>query len=489
MEMIIGRKEEQGVLEKAYKSPKAELIAIYGRRRIGKTFLIEVFFTKKKCVFVHVTGLKHGALAEQLANFTKVIEDTFYSANIKLKIPESWREGFELLLNTIKQQVGKKKVVIFFDELPWLATKRSKFLQNLGYYWNRYWVRMSNIKVVVCGSAASWMIDNLIHGKGGLHNRVTIRIPLAPFTLYETKQYLKFIKFQCSDKQLLMLYMAVGGVPFYLDMLDRSMSVVQNINKLCFCKKGALIDEFKELYSSLFADHEAYEELIRLIARNRRGIERTAILDNAKLSSDGGTFNKRIKALEASDFIVSFKPYKFKKRGTYYRMIDEYSLFYLRWIEPELSTIRKLSRSKGYWEAISQTSSWKSWAGYSFEALCYKHLDRIRETLDVPVTAEIGNWQYIPTNNTREDGAQIDLLFDCKDNSIIICEIKFTEKPFVIDKQYAKNLQNKLAVFKKVTGTKKQLFISMVSANGIKPTMYSEELIKGVVTLADLLKP
>ena len=155
MEKIIGRKEEQSILERVYKTPKAELVAIFGRRRIGKTFLVDIFFTRKNCVFVHITGLKNGALPEQLANFAKVIEETFYNGKIKLEVPSNWREGFELLLNTIKQQVRKKKVIIFFDELPWLATKRSKFLQNLDYYWNRHWARMSNIKVIVCGSAAS----------------------------------------------------------------------------------------------------------------------------------------------------------------------------------------------------------------------------------------------------------------------------------------------------------------------------------------------
>jgi len=489
MEKVIGRKEEQNMLERAYKSTKAELIAVYGRRRIGKTFLVEIFFTKKKCIFVHITGLENGTLAEQLANFTKVVEDTFYNGQIKLKVPESWRDGFELLLNIMnimKHRVEKAKIIIFFDELPWLATKRSRFLQNLDYYWNRYWARMPNMKIVVCGSAASWMIDNLIHGKGGLHNRVTMRIPLAPFTLCETKQYLKANRMLYSDKQILMLYMIMGGIPFYFNMLNRSLSAINNINKLCFCKKGILIDEFKELYSSLFSDHEAYEELIKLIARSRKGIERIKLLSKAKLSSDGGTFNKRIEALEASDFIVSLKPYQFKKRGTYYRIIDEYSLFYLSWIEPKLRSIRKLEKSKGYWEAVTQTASWKSWAGYAFEALCYKHLDKIRNALGVAVTAEAGSWQYILEKGAKGDGAQIDLLFDCQDDSIVICEIKFTDKPFVIDKQYAKNLQNKLNVFRKITGTKKQLLVAIISANGIKPTMYSEELINWVVTLDDL---
>jgi uncharacterized protein len=488
MSKIIGRTEEQKVLEKIFKSAESEFVAIYGRRRVGKTYLINNYFSTKDCMFLQVTGLKDGLIQEQITNFTKALEEVFYNEKVQLKTAENWNKAFDLLTNIIKQQPNKKRIVIFLDELPWLATKKSHFLQNLDYFWNHYWSKMGNIKLIVCGSAASWMINNLLRNKGGLHNRVTARIVLSPFNLSETKKFLKARGFTYTNQQILDLYMVTGGIPYYLKLLDNKRSVTSNIDYLCFGSKGSLVDEFNELYSSLFADHEAYEELIRIIAAKRQGTERTKILEKAKLSSDGGTFKLRLKALEEAGFIVSFKPYGNKTRGTYYRIIDEYTLFYLFWIEPVYLNIQKMARRQGYWQEQSLSPEWTSWAGYAFEAICYKHITNIRKALDISVTAKSGNWQFIPSKGSKENGAQIDLLFDRKDKVITICEIKFTNEPFKIDKQYALNLLNKTKIFQQKTKTNKQIVTAIISANGVKQTAYSEELISAVVTSSDLFK-
>ena len=488
MEKIIGRNEEKHLLEEIYKSKKAEFIAIYGRRRIGKTFLIEKFFRRKDCLFFHVTGLKEGLMHEQLINFTKSLEECFYGSQVHLKEPENWNRAFETLTNTIKRQTNKKKIILFFDELPWLASKKSNLLQNLDYYWNRYWSNINNLKLIVCGSSASWMINKLIRNKGGLHNRTTARMVLYPFNLHETKEFLKHYKFKYTDQQILDLYMITGGIPYYLSLLSRSKSVVNNIDSLCFRRKGALLDEFNELYSSLFSDSEAYEELVRIIASRRKGIERKEILKQAKHSTDGGAFKYKLQALEEAGFIVSFKPYGYKKRGIYYRIIDEYTLFYLTWIEPALLSIQKIEKPKGYWKDMVLSASWTSWVGYTFELICYKHLSQIREALDISVTSKIGGWYYYPKKGNKEEGAQIDLLFDRNDKVITICEIKYTKDHYRVTKQYAKNLLNKIDVFKKRTKTNKQVDLAMITVLPLKETMYSEDLVTGRVILSQLFK-
>ncbi len=484
---IIGRIGEQKVLQKIFDSRNAEFLAIYGRRRIGKTYLIKRFFQNKSCYYFQITGVKDGSLKDQLYEFTRAVEKTFYESGTALKEPESWMQAFEVLTHSIEKYSNKDKVILFFDEIPWLATKRSRFLQALDYFWNTKWSDNKRIRLIVCGSAASWIINNIVNNTGGLHNRITAQIRLDPFSLYETKIFLKYCGISLSDKQILSLYMITGGVPHYLNQVEKGLSASQVVDQLCFTKNGILFKEFNNLIPSLFNEAEIYNELIRVIAKQRYGIERGELLKQVKLAS-GGRFNQRLTELEEAGFIIKFKPYRHLKRGHYYRIIDEYTLFYLNWIEPVADSIHHQSKPRGYWEGRSKSPAWKSWSGYAFEAVCYKHIENIRVALHIPVTANFGTWRYSPLKNSKQTGAQIDLLFDRDDGIVTICEIKYSDSPFEIDKQYAKNLLNKMETFKKQSNIDKQLFIGMITASGLKPTMYSEELIANQATLSDLME-
>jgi uncharacterized protein len=486
MEAIIGRKEEQKTLQKIYASSRAEFLALYGRRRVGKTYLIKQFFSDKACYYFQITGMKDGSLKEQLYEFTRAVEKTFYTGTT-LKESNSWMQALEMLTNAIEQYSGKQKVVLFFDELPWLATKRSRILQALDYYWNTKWVDNPKVRLIVCGSAASWITENIINNKGGLHNRITYQIRLEPFSLTETSSFLKYRGIHLNDKQVLFLYMVVGGIPHYLNQVQKGLSVSQNVDKLCFTKNGILFKEFNNLIPALFDEAEIYKKVIHIIAKYRYGIGRNELLKQLKLPS-GGSFNHRLIELEEAGFILSFKPYGHAKRGQYYRVIDEYTLFYLNWIAPVATSVRHQDKPRGYWEGHSKLAKWKSWSGYAFEAFCYKHIVSIREALNIPVTAEVGSWRYSPLIKSDDNGAQIDLLFDRDDGVVTICEIKYTQEPFNIDKSYANNLLNKVEVYKKQTRTTKQIFIAMVTSSGLKPTIYSEELISNQVGLSDFLK-
>jgi AAA+ ATPase superfamily predicted ATPase len=485
-EKIIGRLEEQVVLQRIFDSKRAEFLAIFGRRRIGKTYLIKRFYVDKSCYYFQITGVKDGTLNEQLYEFTKIVEKTFYQTGTKLKEPATWMQALEMLTNAIEKYTNKKKVILFFDELPWLVTKRSRFLQALDYYWNTKWSDNNRMKLIVCGSAASWIIKNIVNSRGGLHNRITAQIRLNPFSLYETKNFLKYRDILLGDKQILSLYMITGGVPHYLNQIENGLSVSQNIDKLCFTKNGMLFNEFNNLIPSLFEDADIYNELIRLIAGQRYGIERSDLLKKSKLSS-GGRFNQRLIELEEAGFIINFKPYGHTKRGQYYRIVDEYTLFYLNWIEPIAGSIRHQSKPRGYWDDRCKSASWNSWSGYAFEAICYKHIENIRKALKIPVSADFGTWRYSPQKKSNENGAQIDLLFDRDDGVVTICEIKYSDTQFVIDKKYASNLNNKINVYKKQSRTDKQIFIAMITANSLKSNMYSKDLISNQASLDDLI--
>ena len=483
---LIGREKEQQILERLYSSNKAEFLALYGRRRIGKTFLIKQFFSDKKCTFFHITGLKDGSISEQLNHFTKTISKCFYRGS-ELKEKTSWLDAFELLTDSIKKHTKKNtKSVIFLDEFPWMDTHKSKLLQALDHYWNHNWSNDEKIKLIICGSSASWIIKKIINNKGGLHNRITRKILLNPFSLKETKQFLISNNVNLTNWHISQIYMVTGGVPLYLSFIDKGMSSSQAIENLAFTENAPLLAEFDNLFESLFDNAKPYIELIRIIAKHRYGISQTDIAKKSMSFSKGGRISDKLQELVETGFILSFKPYKHKKRGTYFKVIDEYCLFYFYAIEPIRNTLQEKSLETGYWQELQNSNSWYSWSGYAFEAIVYKHLSQIRQKLKIPVTAIAHNWRYSPLKSSNEQGAQIDLLFDRRDNCITLCEIKYSTKPFIIDKQYSAKLINKKNIFIKITKTTKQIFIDMICASTLQDNPYSDELVSNFATLDDL---
>lgn len=478
--MIIGREREIKRLERLFISKESEFLVVYGRRRVGKTYFIREFFSKKKCIMMQVTGAYKEKLQVQLERFTTAISKTFFD-NAPLNL-NTWEEAFKILQQQL-EKIADKKIVLFFDELPWLDTRRSGLLRLIEYYWNHHWSSFKNIILIACGSSASWLIKNIIYNKGGLHNRVTCELRLRPFNLYETKAYLKHRKIKLTERHILLLYMAVGGIPYYLKYVEPGLTADQNIQKIIFSEDSPLRDEFKKLFSSLFENAEAYVEIIKLAGKEKSGITRAEIELNTKLSSNGGRLTERLNDLCQAGFLEEKLAWN-KKLGEYYKLIDEFTLFQLHWVLPRGS--KKFP--KDYWISISKTQSFKAWSGYAFESICMKHIDQIIAAINIKAINLVDSWRFAP-RKSEEDGAQIDLLIDRLDDAITLCEIKFTNEPFIVDKQYAKNLQNKIEIFKAKTKTEKQLFLALISANGLKPTMYSEELIHDVVTMKELFKP
>ena len=484
--MLVGRHEEIQTLEKAFNSKKPEFLALFGRRRIGKTFLIRQLFSQKKnTIFFNVTGLKDGTREEQLIQFNEQISQVFYDG-LSLTTPKSWREAFKVLTQAIAKQSKNKKLLLFFDELPWMDTPKSRLLQNLDYYWNQHWSNDDRIKLIVCGSSASWIVKKIINNKGGLHNRITGKIRLSPFTLAETKLFLQHMGVKLNNEQILLLYMVTGGVPYYLTHIDKKWSAIQNIEKLAFSEKGLLYTEFDNLFSSLFDDYEIYIKIIRTIAEHQYGIGKRELLKAIGKSSIGEGGVSKLAALEEAGFIMSIMPFQHKRQGIYYRVIDQYSLFYLKWVAPLRRSIQEKSLVKQSHHLPQRTPAWYNWLGYAFETVCYQHLPLVRSALAISPDALASAWRYAPRKGNKERGAQIDLLFDRNDDAITICEIKYSEEPYALVKDYVQVLNRKLTVFKEQTNTKKQLFLAMITSNGLKNNFYAEDMISGVVTLDNL---
>lgn len=471
---LIGRKKELQILHEALTSSTAEMVSVIGRRRVGKTFLIKNAY--QDYISFQFTGIQNASNIEQLQNFS-------YSLNVaaqnetRLPTPSNWVEAFIQLIDFLKTQSTDKKQVVFIDELPWLDNRKSGFLRGLSFFWNS-WAVDQNIVVAICGSAASWMIQKVVHHTGGLHNRITRNIYLKPFTLFETEAFLQHNKITLNRYQIVQLYMAIGGVPHYLEKVKNGKSTAQIIDNLCFSETGALKNEFSKLYPALFENAERHISIIRALTKKRQGMTREEIIKISKLSN-GGTMTNTLEELEQSGFIDSYYPFAKKKKEKIYRLTDEYSLFYLQFIE------RNTQEGAQTWHHISQTQAYKIWCGYAFESLCIKHLAQIKKSLDIAGVYSTSS-SFLKKGTTNEKGAQIDFLLDRKDDVINLFEMKFYNKEFVISKSYAQALKDKMDIFEVATNSKKQLFWTLVTTFGLKQNEHSLGLVDNVLTLDDL---
>jgi AAA+ ATPase superfamily predicted ATPase len=467
---IIGREQEKRVLQRLLDSDEPELLALYGRRRVGKTFLVKEFFEEKGRLF-ELTGEKDASLGEQLQNFAFAYHRSFPREPVPRA--RSWREALQLLATTIDTRWPEGPVIVFFDELPWLASRKSRFLQALDHFWNSWGNRRRDLLLVVCGSASSWMIGKLIDSKGGLYNRVTAQIRLMPYTLHETELYLESRGVNFCRKDILELYMCMGGIPHYLRQVEGGLSVAQNIDQICFAKEGVLRDEFMRLFASLFAESELHVSIIRALAIKRRGVAREEILKAVGVQSGGGV-SRALRELEESNFLTCKPDLGNSSRGSRYRLTDEYSLFYLTWLE------KRRGETEGYWLSQRNSRSWQSWAGFSFEALCLKHVGQIKKALGIAGVSTVQSGWHATTD---KGNAQIDLVLDRADNCINLFEMKFSNSEFTITKAYAEILRKRVYLFQETTKTRKNLFLTLLATFGAKHNAYFSELVAQELTM------
>lgn len=478
---IIGRKLEMNLLQKAVNSDQAEMIAVYGRRRIGKTFLISTYF-KDKGIYFEFTGIKDASRSTHLKRFIKILATTFLDDEVP-STPKDWFEALDLLYEQVKAVSQKNKVILFFDELPWIASAKSNFLQAIDHFWNLYFSRMKNVIVIVCGSAASWMIDNVISNTGGLYGRLTHKIHLLPFTLRETKDFLVAKNNELDEKQIVELYMAMGGVPKYLAQIENGKSAAQTINQQFFTVTGFLATEFNNLYSSLFNKYEQHIRVVRVLARSKNGLTRKNLLEQAELVS-GGAATKVLRELEDSGFIMHMDSYPHNTKLAKYRLIDQYSLFYLKWVEPT-DKLRHTGGLDNYWIGQSNTNAWIIWCGYAFENICLTHVDKIKKALGLEgIVVQAHIWNF---NGTDENpGTQIDLVLDRADKCINLCEIKFYNTEFQLTKKYGEELNHKKDIFRQRNNCKKTLFTTLITTYGVSESLYANTYIQSQVTIRDL---
>lgn len=475
---MIGRKKEVDRIEKLLQSPRSEFLAITGRRRVGKTFLIDSTLRQYYCF--SMTGIQNGNTATQLVNFSVKLAE-YNGSGVVQKI-ENWQTAFLHLKTYLKTLDKNRKWVIFLDELPWIASSKSGFIQLLAHFWNDYLSKEAHFILVICGSATSWISQKIINDPGGLHNRITEHLHLYPFSISECNEFLRNKGLRYTTQDLAKIYMSLGGIPFYLENLRKGESFSASIERICFEPNGILYNEYNNLFQALFNNAELHQQIVAAMAMRHHGLSHTEILRQIGLASPTGSYQRAIEELLVSDFIAEYPPFSKKKRGSIYRLTDEFCIFYHRFIKNN----RKYS--PGIWQQLAENQSYKIWSGYAFETLCHKHISAIKRILGISsVYTEI--YSINVQGNSDAEGFQIDLLIDRKDNCINLCEIKFHSGTFAITQAYYQQLIEKKRRFIAYTGTTKQVFFTFITNHGLVPNAYAQEIADTEIRLEQLLEP
>ena len=474
--MVIGRAQEKADFIKLLQSTQAEFVVIYGRRRVGKTYLVREFFNEQ--IVFSFTGSYETETATQINNFYAELKRVWPLAESHGR-PKNWSDAFQLLTDFLLSfTTSSEKIVVFIDELPWLDRTGAGFVSALAYFWNQHGSRMNNLILMTCGSAASWILRKLLNDKGGLHNRITKRIELKPFTLKETEAFCQYKNLRFTQYQLTQLYMVMGGVPFYWQAVEQGKSVPQVIDQLCFEQNGLLATEFKPLFQSLFKNAEHHIQVIETLAKYPYGITRYQLLEQIKVNN-GGSFSRILEQLIDCGFVKALRPFGKKNKETVFRIIDFYSIFYLKFIHGNVSDRTNV------WQSLSSGTSYQSWMGYAFENICLTHLKPIHEALGISgIYTQASSFHF--KGNEELPGVQIDLIIDRNDGMINLCEAKYTNAEFVLSKEYTANLRRKRTVFEQLTRTKKSVVTTLLTTYPALQNAYYREEIHSEVSLDKL---
>lgn len=454
-------------------SERSEFVVVYGRRRIGKTFLVRRFF-KDNYAFSFV-GKHEMRREQQLAEFAK--ELMCYSHSTFVPQLKNWTEAFDALQRLLETYNIPGKKVVFFDEMPWMDTPKSDFVSALENFWNGWANMRDDIVLVACGSATSWMVDKLLHNQGGLFNRITQKLYLRPFKLSEMEQYLDEKHFGWNRYQIAQCYMILGGIPFYLTLLNPKLSLLSNIDELFFADAHAMLrTEYNELYSTLFKRPDNYLAVIRMLTERKEGFTRKEINEKTKLG--GAALSKILSDLEQCDFIFSYARYGNAKNNAIYRIKDFYTLFYYKYVNG-IDTKDSLR-----WTHLSSTPQVSSWQGFSFELLCLLHLDEIKKALGIDrILNDASAWR----SRQPELNTQIDLVIERADHNINLCEMKFSSGMYAIDKGYEQKLRERMSIFLAETMTRCSTRITMVTTYGVLQNKHSG-IVNDEVLLDDLFE-
>ena len=479
MDRVIGRKQEVRELIELLNGNRAEFVAVYGRRRVGKTFLVDE--TLGRYITFRHAGLspidengRQNLMKDQLQHF---YHSLLSQGMKKTHQPTSWLEAFYMLEVHLQNIDDGSRQVVFIDELPWMDTPRSKFVMALEGFWNNWACHRHNLMLVVCGSANSWMLDNLVNNHGGLYGRVTYEIRLMPFTLKECEAFFQNRGIKMSRYDIVQSYMMLGGIPFYLNYFKKGLSLAQNIDYLFYAPNAKLRDEFDRLFASVFSNPEEMKRIVVCLSAKHTGYTRQEILKKTGIG-DSGSATKMLKALEASNFILRYHPFGKGKREECYKLTDPFCLFYLRWVKDHSSM------NPDFWMLNQSSQSVSSWRGVAFEEVCLSHIHQIKAGLGIAgVSSEQSAWAL--KGDDDKEGTQIDLLINRKDNVVNMCEMKFYGEEFVVTKAYERKLAHRQILLSEMVSRRTVIHPTLITTYGLTYNEYSGAFVH-TLTIDDL---
>ena len=477
---MIGRKKEAKRLKDLYHSNKAELVAVYGRRRVGKTYLVNECF-KGKIVFRHA-GLSpvemedlpgDSPLRKQLKHFYNSL---LLHGMKKSRCPDNWLDAFLMLEMFLESKNTGGRLLVFLDELPWMDTQKSGFITAFEGFWNSWACFHENVMVVVCGSATSWIMDKLINNHGGLYGRVTYEIKLSPFTLKECGEFYRAKKIRISKYDIVQAYMITGGIPYYLGYFEKGLSIAQNIDQLFFTKNAFLKNEYERLFSSAFTNPDMMKAIVELLNTNNSGYTRTEISEKSGYSK-GGTLSEALKSLVAGDFVIKYVPFGMGKRDECYKLVDPFCIFYLKFVKGQSGL------DTSFWQKNVTSHQVTIWRGIAFENVCFNHVDQIKAALGISgIITKQAAWSKRADD---KDGTQIDMLIERNDHVVNMCEMKFYNKEFSVDKKYHAILTNRQGLLEEYIPKGSVVHSTLITTYGLKYNEYSGDF-DNVITLDDL---
>ncbi len=478
--MIIGRKEEIAELETLYQSGHPEFVAVYGRRRVGKTFLIKQAL-KGRITFQH-TGVSP-VDQDGCKNRLKTQLESFYYTLLNhglegFKAPKSWMEAFFQLEQLLQNQDNGSRQVVFIDELPWMDTPRSGFLPAFENFWNGWCSGKDNIMLIVCGSATSWILSNLSRNKGGLYGRLTAEIKLSPFRLHECEEYFEQANVQMSQYDILQSYMVFGGIPYYLSYFQKGLSFEQNADRILFGQKPRLHDEYNRLFAAIFNNPEESKKVVNLLATRHTGFTREEISHLADIPIGGG-LSCTLAALVESDFIMRYTPYRKPKTTVCYKLIDNFCLFWLKYVKPNVHNANFINDN-------CTSDIMRAWHGIAFEEVCWQHIEQIKQALGISgVQTSLSAWSV--RGDDGKDGVLIDLLIARNDNVVNLCEMKFSNTQYTIRKDEDMHLRRRIEALKSTLSPKQTIHLTMITTYGVATGKYNG-IVQKEVCMEDLFR-
>lgn len=479
---MIGRNQEQKRLNELYNSDEAELVAVYGRRRVGKTYLINETF-KGKFIFRHA-GLSpvemsdiqgESPLRKQLKHFYNSL---LLHGMKKSRCPDNWLDAFLMLEMFLQKKDKGQRMVVFLDELPWMDTQKSGFITAFEGFWNTWACHHSNLMVIVCGSATSWITDELINNHGGLYGRVTCEIKLSPFTLKECADYFTHKKIRISKYDIVQSYMIVGGIPYYLKYFEKGLSLAQNVDQIFFGNNAYLKNEYERLFSSAFSNPEMIKSIVEFLGNKSIGYTRNEISEGTGYTK-GGTLSNALNALEVSDFVVKYVPFCSKRKEAYYKLVDPFCIFYQKFVKDQDGLI------DSFWQKSVTAQSVVSWRGFAFENVCLNHISQIKDALKIGgVITKQTVWHKRPDD---KDGTQVDLLIQRNDNIVNMCEMKYYSSEFASDKAYHSKIMERRSLIEERIPKGMVVHSTLITTYGLKYNDYSGDF-DNVITIEDMFR-